>query len=72
MTCSTFTDVLVWSSWPSSNFFLMILMAGSMGTDVNSAETSYEAYTFIGLQSDPFQLLDKITSVLNVVGGIAN
>ena len=43
MICSTFMGVLVWSSGSSSNFLLMMVMAsGSIGTDVKSAETSYE------------------------------
>ena len=33
-------DVLLWSSGSSSNSFLMVLMAGLMGTEVNSALTS--------------------------------
>ena len=51
--CSTFMDVLLWSSGSSSNLLLVMVMedsrgtdvkvmADSMGTDVKSAETSYE------------------------------
>ena len=42
MMCSTFMGVLVWSSGSSSNFLLMMVMADSIGTDVKSAETTYE------------------------------
>ena len=67
MICSTLIDVLKWSPWSSSSFLLMMLMAGSIGTDVKSAETSYDTIAF-GFQSDPFQLLNKVSSVLYVVG----
>ena len=35
-------DVLLWSSGSSSSNFLMVFMAGLMGTEVNSALTSKE------------------------------
>ena len=56
---------------PSSNFLPMMFMAGSMGTNVKSADTSYDTILSIGFQSDPFQLLNKVTSVLNMVGETA-
>ena len=34
--------VLEWSSWSSFNLLCMMLVAASIGTEVNSAETSYE------------------------------
>ena len=43
MICSTFMVVLSLSSWSSSNLLLLMLMAGPMGTDVNSAEALSEA-----------------------------
>ena len=42
MICSTFMVVLEWSSWSSSSLLWMMLIAASMGTEVSSAETSYE------------------------------
>ena len=42
MIWSTVMDVLWWNSWYSSSYLLMMLMAGSVGTDVKSAEASYE------------------------------
>ena len=45
----------------------MMLMAGSMGHDVNSAETSYEVI-FICLESAPFHSFYKVTCVLDMVG----
>ena len=46
--CSTFMVVLLWSSGSSSNLFPMMVMADSIGTDVNSAETSYEVIHSVG------------------------
>ena len=40
--CSTFMVVLECSSCSSSNLLCMMLIAASIGTEVNSAETSYE------------------------------
>ena len=40
--CSTGIDVLRSSSWSHSSFLFKMLMAGSVGIDVNSAETSNE------------------------------
>ena len=42
MICYTFMVVLEWSSWYISSLLWMMLIAASMGTEVNSAETSYE------------------------------
>ena len=54
MICSTFMVVLEWSSQSSSNLLLMMLMAGSMGTDVNSAETSYKVIHSFAWRVIPF------------------
>ena len=59
----TVMGVLWQSSWSCSSFLLMMLMAGSVGTDVKTAGTSLLAlYTL--------DLVYKILGVLNVVGWI--
>ena len=59
MICSTFMVVLVWSSGSISNFFLMMVIADSIGTDVKSAETSYEVIHSVGLSVIPLTCCTK-------------
>ena len=59
MTCSTFMVVLRWSSGSNSNFFLMMAMADSIGTDVKSAETSYEVIHSVGCSMIPLTCCTK-------------
>ena len=54
MICSTLIDVLEWRPWSSSSFFLMMLMTGSIGTDVKSAETSYDTIASLVFRVIPF------------------
>ena len=49
----------------------MMVMAGSMGTNVKSAESSYEAMHTFGCSLIPFHLLNKIIGVLYVMGGVS-
>ena len=54
MICCMSMDVLEWSSLSSSNLLLLMLIAGSMGTDVNSAEISYEVIHSLVWRVIPF------------------
>ena len=51
--------VLVWSVWSSSSFLLMMVIAGSIGTDVKSAGTSYEAIHSPGCSIIPLTCCSK-------------
>ena len=46
----------------------MLLIAASIGTEVNSAETSYEMMVSICLECDMFDVLYEIPCVLNMMG----
>ena len=63
--------VLEWSCWSSSNLLLMMLIAASIGTEVNSADTSYEV-----MVSSAWSLTCLICSmkshVFDVMGGTAH
>ena len=59
MICTTIIDVLRWRSWSSSNFLLMMLMAGSLDTDVKRAETSYYTMFSLACRVIPFNCWTK-------------
>ena len=67
MFCTDNTDL----SHKVSSFFnrsLIILSAGSIGTEVNNAETSYEQRHSPGKEGYPFDLVYKVPSTLYVMG----
>ena len=51
--------VLRWGYGSNSNFFLMMVMAESIGTDVKSAETSYEVIHSVGCNMIPLTYCTK-------------
>ena len=51
--------VLRWSSGSNSNLFLVMVMADSVGTNVNSAETSYEVMHSVGCNLIPLTCCTK-------------
>ena len=55
-----------------SNRSLMILRAGSMGTEVNKADTSLELRHFSRFQFELLGLFNKVLGAVNVVWGLAN
>ena len=59
MVCTTFMAVLVWSSWSSSNFLLMMVIPCSIGTDVQNAETLYEVIHSLGCSIIPLTCCTK-------------
>ena len=69
--CSTFMVVLEWSSWSSSSLLWIMLIAASIGTEVNSAETSYEVMVSFAWSVTSLMCSMK-SHVLNVIGGTAH